>query len=90
MMLSVVPLVAVAAVVFVDLSILNSQNVQDKVAESQVIVEENNGISIVGAQTMNGTKLLDITEKLEVSIAIMEIEDILLLHYSSFWELLWQ
>ena len=50
LMLSVVPLVAVAAVVFGRFIRKYSKNVQDKVAESQVIVEETmQGISIVKA-----------------------------------------
>ena len=50
LMLSVVPLVAVAAVIFGRFIRKYSKNVQDKVAESQVIVEETmQGISIVKA-----------------------------------------
>jgi ABC-type multidrug transport system fused ATPase/permease subunit len=50
LMLSVVPLVAIAAVVFGRFIRKYSKNVQDKVAESQVIVEETmQGISIVKA-----------------------------------------
>ena len=50
LMLSVVPLVAVAAVVFGRFIRKYAKNVQDKVAESQVIVEETmQGISIVKA-----------------------------------------
>ena len=50
LMLSVVPLVAVAAVVFGRFIRKYSKNVQDKVAESQVVVEETmQGISIVKA-----------------------------------------
>lgn len=50
LMLSVVPLVAVAAVIFGRFIRKFSKNVQDKVAESQVIVEETmQGISIVKA-----------------------------------------
>lgn len=50
MMLSVVPLVAVAAVIFGRFIRSYSKKVQDKVAESQVIVEETlQGISIVKA-----------------------------------------
>lgn len=50
MMLSVVPLVAVAAVIFGRFIRKYSKNVQDKVAESQVIVEETlQGISNVKA-----------------------------------------
>ena len=50
LMLSVVPLVAVAAVVFGRFIRKFSKNVQDQVAESQVIVEETmQGISIVKA-----------------------------------------
>ncbi|MFV8375864.1 ABC transporter ATP-binding protein [Flavobacterium sp. LB1P71] len=50
LMLSVVPLVAVAAVIFGRFIRKYSKNVQDKVAESQVIVEETmQGITIVKA-----------------------------------------
>jgi len=50
LMLSVVPLVAVAAVIFGRFIRKYAKNVQDKVAESQVIVEETmQGISIVKA-----------------------------------------
>ncbi len=50
LMLSVVPLVAIAAVIFGRFIRRYSKNVQDKVAESQVIVEETlQGISIVKA-----------------------------------------
>ena len=50
LMLSVVPLVAVAAVIFGRFIRKYSKNVQDKVADSQVIVEETmQGISIVKA-----------------------------------------
>ena len=50
LMLSVVPLVAVAAVIFGRFIRKYSKNVQDKVAESQVVVEETmQGISIVKA-----------------------------------------
>jgi ABC-type multidrug transport system fused ATPase/permease subunit len=50
LMLSVVPLVAIAAVIFGRFIRKYSKNVQDKVAESQVIVEETmQGISIVKA-----------------------------------------
>ena len=50
LMLSVVPLVAVAAVIFGRFIRKYSKNVQDRVAESQVIVEETmQGISIVKA-----------------------------------------
>lgn len=50
LMLSVVPLVAVAAVIFGRFIRKYSKNVQDQVAESQVIVEETmQGISIVKA-----------------------------------------
>ena len=50
LMLSVVPLVAVAAVIFGRFIRKYSKNVQDKVAESQIIVEETmQGISIVKA-----------------------------------------
>jgi ABC transporter fused permease/ATP-binding protein len=50
LMLSVVPLVAIAAVVFGRFIRKYSKNVQDKVAESQVIVEETmQGITIVKA-----------------------------------------
>jgi ABC-type multidrug transport system fused ATPase/permease subunit len=52
LMLSVVPLVAVAAVIFGRFIRKYSKNVQDKVAESQVIVEETmQGITIVKAFT---------------------------------------
>ena len=50
LMLSVVPLMAVAAVIFGRFIRKYSKNVQDKVAESQVVVEETmQGISIVKA-----------------------------------------
>ncbi|MFE3872608.1 ABC transporter ATP-binding protein [Flavobacterium sp. ZS1P70] len=50
LMLSVVPLVAIAAVIFGRFIRKYSKNVQDKVAESQVIVEETmQGITIVKA-----------------------------------------
>jgi ABC-type multidrug transport system fused ATPase/permease subunit len=48
-MLSVVPLVAVAAVIFGRFIRKYSKNVQDQVAESQVIEETMQGISVVKA-----------------------------------------
>jgi ABC-type multidrug transport system fused ATPase/permease subunit len=65
LMLSVVPLVAVAAVIFGRFIRKFAKSVQDKVAESQVIVEETmQGISIVKAFANEWyKKLLVMTEK---------------------------
>jgi ABC-type multidrug transport system fused ATPase/permease subunit len=55
LMLSVVPLVAVAAVILVHSKICKS--VQDKVAESQVIVEETMQELVLRHSPMNGTEI---------------------------------
>jgi hypothetical protein len=60
-MLSVVPLVAAVAAVLVG-SFEKQKSVQDKVAESQVIVEETMELVLLRHSPMNGTKLLVMTE----------------------------
>lgn len=73
LMLSVVPLVAVAAVIFGRFIRKYSKNVQDKVAESQVVVEETmQGISIVKAFANEWYEIARYNGKIKevVSIAI--------------------
>ena len=73
LMLSVVPLVAVAAVIFGRFIRKYSKNVQDKVAESQVVVEETmQGISIVKAFANEWYEIARYNEKIKevVTIAI--------------------
>lgn len=73
LMLSVVPLVAVAAVIFGRFIRKFSKNVQDKVAESQIVVEETmQGISIVKAFTNEWYEIARYDKKIKevVKIAI--------------------
>ncbi len=73
LMLSVVPLVAIAAVIFGRFIRKYSKNVQDKVAESQVVVEETmQGISIVKAFANEWYEIARYNGKIKevVSIAI--------------------
>ena len=71
LMLSVVPLVAIAAVVFGRFIRKYSKNVQDKVAESQVIVEETmQGISIVKAFANEWYEIARYNTKIKEVVAI--------------------
>ncbi|RTY75302.1 ABC transporter ATP-binding protein [Flavobacterium sp. LS1R10] len=71
LMLSVVPLVAVAAVIFGRFIRKYSKNVQDKVAESQVIVEETmQGISIVKAFANEWYEIARYNGKIKEVVAI--------------------
>lgn len=71
LMLSVVPLVAVAAVVFGRFIRKYSKSVQDKVAESQVIVEETmQGISIVKAFANEWYEIARYNGKIKEVVAI--------------------
>jgi ABC-type multidrug transport system fused ATPase/permease subunit len=75
-MLSVVPLVAVAAVIFGRFIRKYSKNVQDQVAESQVIVEETmQGISVVKAFANEWYEIARYNGKIKevVKIAIKEV-----------------
>ncbi|MEC5165355.1 ABC transporter fused permease/ATP-binding protein [Flavobacterium sp. PL11] len=71
LMLSVVPLVAVAAVIFGRFIRKYSKSVQDKVAESQVIVEETmQGISIVKAFANEWYEIARYNGKIKEVVAI--------------------
>ncbi|RTZ05783.1 ABC transporter ATP-binding protein [Flavobacterium sp. GSP6] len=71
LMLSVMPLVAVAAVIFGRFIRKYSKNVQDKVAESQVIVEETmQGISIVKAFANEWYEIARYNGKIKEVVAI--------------------
>ena len=71
LMLSVVPLVAVAAVIFGRFIRKYSKNVQDKVAESQVVVEETmQGISIVKAFANEWYEIARYNGKIKEVVAI--------------------
>ena len=71
LMLSVVPLVAIAAVVFGRFIRKYSKSVQDKVAESQVIVEETmQGISIVKAFANEWYEIARYNGKIKEVVAI--------------------
>jgi hypothetical protein len=70
LMLSVVPLVAVAAVILGDSS-GNIQNVQDKVAESQVVVGKPARHQYCQAFAMNGTEIAPAGKKLKKSLPLL-------------------